>query len=49
MAFTHWQALHNPVIEECPGFAFLRADKEMIDPKEQSEFFIAVMKFRSMR
>ena len=36
-------------IEECPGFAFLRADKEMIDPKEQSEFFIAVMKFRSMR
>ena len=36
-------------IEECPGFAFLRAGKELIDRKEQSEFFITVMKFRSMR
>ena len=36
-------------IQECPGFAFLRAGKELIDPKEQSEFFITVMKFRSMR
>ena len=36
-------------IKECPGFAFLRAGKELIDRKEQSEFFITVMKFRSMR
>ena len=36
-------------IEECPGFAFLRAGKELIDKKEQSEFFLTVMRFRSMR
>ena len=36
-------------IEECPGFAFLRAGKELIDMKEQSEFFLTVMRFRSMR
>ena len=36
-------------MEECPGFAVLRAGKELIDVREQSEFFISVMKFRSMR
>ena len=36
-------------IEECPGFAFLRAGKSLIDKKEQSEFFITVMRFRSMK
>ena len=36
-------------IEECPGFAFLRAGKDLIDVREQSEFFITVMKFRSIR
>ena len=36
-------------IEECPGFAFLRAGKELIDVREQSEFFITVMKLRSIR
>ena len=36
-------------IEECPGFTFLKAGKELINKKEQSEFFIAVMRFRSMK
>ena len=36
-------------IEDCPGFAFLKAGKELIDKKEQSQFFIEVMRFRSMK
>ena len=36
-------------IEECPGSAFLKAGKELINEKEQSEFFISVMRFRSMK
>ena len=36
-------------IEECPGFAYFRAGKELRDEKEQAEFFITVMRIRSMR
>jgi hypothetical protein len=36
-------------MEECPGFAFLRAGTERLDVREPSEFFSSVMKFRSMR
>ena len=36
-------------VESCPGLAFLRAGKELIDAKEQSEYFINVMRFRNMK
>ena len=36
-------------IEECPGFAYFRAGKELRDKKEQAEFFIAVMRIRSIK